>query len=477
VGKLDQESKPGRLRDVANGQPGISRGMFNPLRHFALRSFVSILVAAVLLTAFYRHLEIKETTEFARKSNLALAEALLDSFRLDLGEYLETVTNLGPQAISTNPFPPQLAVALTSLSKKMSLTKVQVYNKKGVVVFSTDRHEIGSLANNESGFVSASKGQAVSDLSYRDAFSIFGQQQDEDNLMRTFLPVQLGAGKPVWGALATFEDLNPTVAQSKREILAIIGGMALILSLLYSVLLLVVMQAKKVIDAQQETIRERTSILETLSVQLIADEEAEKSRLAASLHDGLAQTLSAIKSQIEQSLERQPADIARNETLNIALSGLQGAIEEAQELATELRPSSLDELGLLPTISWYCREFQYLHPDIQIEQQVLVQEQDIPKQLKTVIYRIVEAVLKDIGEHAHRDRIRLSLQPSGNAIILSVDDIPQEPLPAMTLFGAEDRNLKLRFAAAQERATLSGGAFSAVRNREGGVTLQASWAT
>jgi hypothetical protein len=66
----------------------------------------------------------------------------------------------------------------------------------------------------------------------------------------------------------------------------------------------------------------------------------------------------------------------------------------------------------------------------------------------------------------------VSLQPNANAIALAIDDIPQELMSAATVRG----HSSLRFAAAQERATLSGGAFSAAFNRDGGITLNASWA-
>lgn len=204
---------------------------------------------------------------------------------------------------------------------------------------------------------------------------------------------------------------------------------------------------------------------------LLADEEEKKLKLSVSLHEGLAQTLIAIKARIEDSLEHISASGDRDESLNTALSALEGAIEEVQEMATELRPSSLDQLGLLPTIRWYCREFEYLHPEIRIDQQISLQEREIPEALKIVIYRVIEAVLMDIGTDAHRDQIRLSLQTDAKGIVLEIDDIPQES----TLSAIATGNPRRRFAAAEERATLSGGAFSAAFTREGGISLHASW--
>jgi len=450
--------------------------MTNLLRQYAIASFVGVLVAAVLLAGFYRHIEIHETVEFAQKSNLSLAEAVLDSARPELGEYLNSATGMGPREISDLPLPRELALVITELMKKTSIAKVRIYNDRGVIAYSSDRQEIGRVDTANSGLASASKGEAVSEITYRDAFSVLDRRTDEDNLVRTFVPVRPGSEHSVRGALATYVDLSAGVAQTEQEVVRVTGGVTLILMLLYATLLFVVMRAQKVIEAQQVTIRERTASLETLSVQLLAGEEAEKLNLAHNLHEGLAQTLTAIKIGIENGLERMPSGVARDSSLNTALESLQGAIDEVQEMAAELRPSSLDELGLLPTINWLCREFESLHPDIRIEQQVSLLEREIPEQLKIVIFRIIEAVLKDIGNNPHQDRVRLCLQPNAQAILLSIDDIPQDSIHGAAALDRETPNPRLRFAGAQERATLSGGAFSAAFNREGGITLHASWA-
>ena len=455
-----------------------THNMFNLLRHYAKTSLVGMLVAATLLAALYRHIEIHEGTEFANKSNLALAEVMLESVRPELGDYLASVSNQGPREIAKDAFPPSLAMNIAGLMSKASIRKVRIYNDLGVVSYSTERHEIGSVGTGNSELAATmSKGHAVSAVVYRDAFSFFSPRSDDDNLLRTFVPVRLGPAESIRGALVTYVDLSPVVAQQEREVLQVVGGIMSILMLLYGALLFVVMRANKAIKAQQETIRERTATLERLSFQLLAGTEAEKMNLAANLHEGLAQRLSAIKSGIECSMERNSGTAASDDSLITSVESLQSAIEEVQDMATELRPSSLDELGLLPTIRWLCREFEYLHPDIRIEQQVSLQEQEIPVQLKIVIYRIIEAVLKDIGDNAHRDRIRLRLEPNGKTIILAIDDVPQDLTAAATTLSLKGTaHPQPRFAAAHERATLSGGAFSAAFNREGGITLNASWA-
>jgi signal transduction histidine kinase len=451
--------------------------MFNLLRHYAIASFVAVLSAAVLLCAAYRHLEVAEAGEFARKSNLTLTEAVLESLKPELGDYLESVAGLGREELSRAPFPPPLASAIAGLKKKASIARVAIYNNRGIVVFSTDRREIGSAGAGNAGFAAASRGEAASELAYRDWFSALGRRADGDNLVRTFVPVRFGPADPVMGALTTDVDLSAVVAQNEQETAQVVGGIVLILMLLYGALMVVVMRANKMIDAQQETIRERTAMLEALSAQLLAGEEAEKSGLATNLSEGLAQTLTAVKTRIEYSLERLPAIVTHDASLNTALRELQGAIGNVQEIATDLRPPSLDALGLLPTIRWLCRQFEMRHPGVRIEQQISVRENDIPEPLKIVIYRIIEAVLKDIGANPQQDRIRLSLLPDEKAILLAIDDIPQETMQAPVASGNESPDPRRRFAAAEERAMISGGVFSAALKGDGGVTLNASWAT
>jgi len=465
----------GDARGARDRGPGANGGVFNLLRHYALASFLCIAVAAVLLTAFYRHLEVQETTGYARKSNLNLADALLDWARPELGGYLASVANLGGKEIADVPLPPGLGTDIAGFATKTQTAKIRIYNKRGVIVFSTDRLELGRTGSDDARFATAITGQTVSDLAYRDAFSGFGPRAADDNVLSTFVPVRISPAEPVLGALATYVDLGPAAAQNEREVLEIIAGVSLICVLLYSVLLLVVLRGRKIIDFQQATINERSATLESLSVQLLAAEETEKNALAASLQNGLAQTLTAVKGRIELSMEAGLEKDARDAWLQTALRALQGAIEEVQDLATELRPPSLDELGLLPTIRWLCREFEYLHPDIQIEQQLSLQENEVPEPLKIVIYRIIEAAFKDIAKTAQNDRIRLRLEHGTKGIILAIDDAPHESANAAAAPGNQIPDPQLRFASAYDRATLSGGDFSTTLNPEGGVTLHASW--
>ena len=75
----------------------------------------------------------------------------------------------------------------------------------------------------------------------------------------------------------------------------------------------------------------------------------------------------------------------------------------------DLRPSTLDDLGLIATISWFSREFEAIYTDIQIEKEIDVAENDIPLHLKTVIYRILQEALNNAAKHSRAKFVSISM--------------------------------------------------------------------
>jgi len=225
----------------------------------------------------------------------------------------------------------------------------------------------------------------------------------------------------------------------------------------------------------EEENRERTAALEMLSAKMLSSDEMEKKKLAFGLHEGLAQTLVTVKMRVERKLQQLAANNAQDESLASIVPLLQSAIKNVETIATGLRPASLDELGLLRTLGGFCREFQRLHPAITIAEEITLQEEDVPAQLKIVIYRIVASALTNIARYENTDQIELALRLQGGVITLAIDDSSQDSRYAAPAGRVADSDLQMRFAEAQERTTLSGGNFTIARNKAGGVMLRASW--
>ena len=121
----------------------------------------------------------------------------------------------------------------------------------------------------------------------------------------------------------------------------------------------------------EDEVRDSENRLRLLSSQLLTVQENERKRISREIHDSLGQSLSAIKFRVENMLQTDSQ--SRQKTIAKSLENLipiiQESIEEARRIQMDLRPSVLDDLGILATISWFCREFKITYPGINIETQ------------------------------------------------------------------------------------------------------------
>jgi signal transduction histidine kinase len=446
-----------------------------------LVSFVSIVATAALLALFFREVTVRETVRMAGTSSLAVARAALASVRPQLDHYL-AAARTGEHESAAQELSARLAEVLRETARGSLAVKANVYDTRGMVIFSTDRARIGQQEAHSAERASTAKGAIATRVNYRDVFNRFGADIEDANLMKTYLPVGSASGD----VQAVFElrtDVSPLVSQNERTVSLILAVVALLSWLLYSVLLVVVRRARMLIESQQSTIRQRTAALEMLSAQMLRGEEMQKKRLAVGLHEGLAQTLIGIKVGLEDTLQQIAARGTNGEALASIIPVLQDVIKDVQAIATELRPSSLDALGLLPTVEWFCRQFGELNPSIRVERDISLEEKDTPGPLKIVIYRIIESLFRNIARYQNTDQIRISLHLADGAIALEIDGTPRDSHArrATRAYAAVtqrdvDADLQAYFAEAQERTILSGGNFTAARNREGGLMLRASWA-
>jgi signal transduction histidine kinase len=450
--------------------------MFRLLRFYSVASLVAILATAVLLTWFYRQAAIQGIIQLAEASNLTLTRAALSPIKPELLAFLKSTEHLQPNAASYPPLPPEVIHTVATLMQDRSIARIKLYNRRGVVVFSTRPHQIGTDTSRNKGFLTALSGGVGASLIYRDTFNSFDGVTEEDNLMQTYIPVRASPGEPVHGVFELYADVNRLVHQTERTEFIVMIGAVLILSALYAALVLIVHRAGRVIEQQQRTIRERTETLEILSAQMLRSEESNKKKIAIDLHEGLAQTLAAIKLKVESGRCRQSSDDVADEPADSIIPVLQEAIEEVRIIATDLHPPSLDELGLLPTLNWFCREFERQHPGISIEKQIRLQEHDVPPRLKDVLYRIVASVLDDMAGHTSAGWLHLGLWRDNDSLVLIIDDTPSEALDTtVTPLTMIDPKSRAGFARMEELTTLSGGEFQASYHSGGGTTLRAAW--
>jgi signal transduction histidine kinase len=229
-------------------------------------------------------------------------------------------------------------------------------------------------------------------------------------------------------------------------------------------------------DDLEKRVEERTSQLRDLSSKLLVAHEEESKRIGRELHDGLAQTLSAIKVWVEAALSQVGQDKLNEMTksLESVVPLAQNAVEEVRRISKNLRPAILDDFGIIVTVSWLCQEFETIYSGIAIEKEIDLEESEVPEILKIVIFRISQEALNNIAKHSQASRVRLSLKKGEPGIDLTISDNGAGFDVGQVLSGElPERGLGL--ASMRERATLSGGTFFIDSHRGTGTTIRASW--
>jgi signal transduction histidine kinase len=223
----------------------------------------------------------------------------------------------------------------------------------------------------------------------------------------------------------------------------------------------------------EEALKKSREELRLLSSQLITVQEDERRRIAQELHDEIGQSLGSIKIRLETLTKQGTSytDTKSVELLQSLISMVQESMQEVRNIGMDLRPSTLDTLGILATIAWFSREFQTTYPSLRIERQIDIQETEVPESLKIVIYRILQEALNNIAKHSKADVGKIFLAKTDGEITFSIQDNGQ----GLDLPSVENAGMGFGLTSMRERVELSGGSFSIGSSVGEGTTVQASW--
>jgi signal transduction histidine kinase len=229
-------------------------------------------------------------------------------------------------------------------------------------------------------------------------------------------------------------------------------------------------------DQLERRVRDRTRALETLSAQLLRAQEEERKRIAGDLHDGIGQCLSAVKFMVESALEQmrdRPEEPALT-PLKALVPLLREASEEVRTIIMNLRPSILDDLGILATVGWFCRQFQTVYSYIRVSRRIEVREEDVPEPLKIIVFRILQEAMNNVAKHGEADRIQLFLGRKKNMLELQVED-NGKGFAATDFLTEKSADRGFGIAGMRERAELSGGELLIDSAPGRGTVVWAAW--
>lgn len=161
---------------------------------------------------------------------------------------------------------------------------------------------------------------------------------------------------------------------------------------------------------------------ETMIANIIQSQENERLRISLQMHDGPAQSMSnlVLRAEICQRLIDRDLDQARSE-----LTGLKTAInttlQDTRRFIFDLRPMTLDDLGLVPTLRRYTAQ---LGEKSNLEINLMIQslEQRLPSHYEVTIFRFIQEALNNVVRHANANQVRLLLDVSGSTLQILIED-------------------------------------------------------
>jgi len=219
-----------------------------------------------------------------------------------------------------------------------------------------------------------------------------------------------------------------------------------------------------VLEALDEASRLRAS-------QIIQAQEQERQRIARELHDETSQVLTSLLislTLLEESVETQEARERIADTRALAHSTLRAI----RNLSIDLRPSALDDLGLLPALRWYVKEYQK-KCSIDVEFHATGFKERLPAEMETALYRIVQECLTNTAKHANANRVTITLKEETDKVYARItDDGEGFDYEALLKTPGQERGLGL--AGMNERAVLLNGTLNIHSTSGRGTIIEVS---
>jgi signal transduction histidine kinase len=163
------------------------------------------------------------------------------------------------------------------------------------------------------------------------------------------------------------------------------------------------------------------SELKELSKRLVEAEERERRAISRELHDEVGQSLSALLLDVENLTEISSEDAVFRPGLQKIKTLAENCVNEVRNMALLLRPSMLDDLGLVAALDWQAREVSKRTGMLvdTIDENV---SNSLPEEQKTCVYRIVQEALNNCSKHAYAKNVRIVVSQEPHYLRVSIED-------------------------------------------------------
>ena len=214
----------------------------------------------------------------------------------------------------------------------------------------------------------------------------------------------------------------------------------------------------------------------SLNRQLIQAQECERKRIAAELHDGIAQSIGVVKYRIEDAMakfENENPDLDLT-VLERAIADIKSLVDEVRRISRNLSPSILEDFGIHVAMEWLCKDFKAQNQNLDVSCSISIDEAETPDLVKVAIYRVAQEALQNIIKHSAATRVRARLESADGDVKLVIADNGAGFDVADQ--GAFDGKNGLGLRSMRERVEATGGEFELKAAAKKGVEVRAFWA-
>lgn len=210
--------------------------------------------------------------------------------------------------------------------------------------------------------------------------------------------------------------------------------------------------------------------LRELSRRLLSAQEAERQKISRELHDVISQTLTGINvrlAALKAQSKTDTRDLQKKITITQRL--VEKSVDIVQRFARDLRPTVLDDFGLIPALQSYLKGFM-AQTGVRVSLTIFAKVELLSSDVRTVLYRITQEALTNVARHAHATRATVGILQHDGSISVEITDNgcgfqAQDAAPARG-------RKRLGLLGMRERAEMIGGTFAVDSTPGKGTTIQ-----
>lgn len=224
--------------------------MFRLFRFFSIASFIILLLGGIALSAFYRQTAVRDLMRVEQDKNVALTRTFANMIWPEFSGFFGRSGALSADALRGSPQIAELDAAIQAGMNGTSVVKVKIYGLDGRTLYSSQSSQIGEDQSTNEGWRLAVDGEIVNELTHRDEFNAFDGVIENRDVLASYIPIRRGDNVPVEAVFELYSDVTDLMQELNAVQLSVVGGVIVVLGVLYAILLFVARYAEGIVREQ-----------------------------------------------------------------------------------------------------------------------------------------------------------------------------------------------------------------------------------